>query len=66
VDRDHGSALAAWDSMGRPRFPTREQIRVLHNAAQLPAPEERPFHSGEAIVLHLAPQALAVVEIVRR
>src|SRR5579864_9109284 len=23
VDRDHGSALAAWESMGRPRFPTR-------------------------------------------
>ena len=65
VDRDHGSALTAWESMGRPSSPSREQIGVLRNAAKLPTVEQRAFHARETIHLHLEPKALAVIEVVR-
>jgi xylan 1,4-beta-xylosidase len=33
LDRDHGSALAAWQAMGSPASPTREQYEQLRRAA---------------------------------
>ncbi len=33
VDPDHGSALAVWQAMGRPAFPTREEYERLRQAA---------------------------------
>ena len=33
VDREHGSALAAWQAMGSPAFPTRQQYERLSHAA---------------------------------
>lgn len=65
VDRNHGSALKEWETMGRPGSPTREQIRLLREAARMAVPEERAFHPGEAITLHLEPHALSVIEVVR-
>ena len=38
VDRDHGSALAAWEAMGEPRFPSFLQPKTLLQAATLPGP----------------------------
>ncbi len=34
LDQDHGNAVAAWDKMGRPEPPTREQAEILKRAAQ--------------------------------
>jgi xylan 1,4-beta-xylosidase len=34
VDKEHGNAVAAWESMGRPDPPTREQTELLRESAQ--------------------------------
>lgn len=67
VDRNHGSALTAWESMGKPDFPSREQQRRLRQAGELPAPEVRALLASGAATLSitLEPQALALVEIVK-
>jgi xylan 1,4-beta-xylosidase len=68
VDRDHGSALAAWLAMGKPDFPSRAQQDALRKAAQLPRPEVRALSSeGTAtLTLTIEPQGLALVEISAR
>jgi len=65
VDPHHGSALAAWEAMGKPDFPSREQQEKLRKAAELEPPEIRPLPPGNTSTLDLtlAPQCLALVEI---
>ena len=47
VDPTHGNVLAAFDKMGRPSGSlTREQIRTLKEAAELPAPESTSLQDG--------------------
>lgn len=66
VDRNHGSALTAWQAMGRPRFPSRAQYRILKLAAQLPPPTIRPLApTPPQVTLQLPAHALALVELVR-
>jgi len=62
VDRDHGDAHPTYEKMGQPRYPTREQLKALQQAAQLPPPEIRELPHGQ-LNLDLAPDALAVIEI---
>ena len=64
VDRDHGSPLPAYEQMGSPAFPTREQIETLRKATGPPAPESRPIENA-SLKLKLQPQALALIEITR-
>jgi xylan 1,4-beta-xylosidase len=65
VDDQHGSAVTAWESMGKPSFPSREQQELLRAAGQLPAPEIRllPDQDPATVNLTLPPHALAFVEI---
>jgi xylan 1,4-beta-xylosidase len=64
VDRDHGSALAAWRAMGGPRFPSIEQRRILLQAAELPGPRIEALAPGNPhLTLQLRPHALALVEL---
>jgi xylan 1,4-beta-xylosidase len=64
VDRDHGSALAAWEAMGKPRFPTIEQHRILLQAAELPAPRIEALSAAKPqLTLQLSPHALALIEL---
>jgi xylan 1,4-beta-xylosidase len=60
VDAQHGSPLAAWEAMGRPAFPTRQQIQLLRDAAALPEAIER----DPAQPLILQPHSLALVKII--
>ena len=64
LDRDHGSSLAAWEAMGRPDFPSREQQRQLRAAAQMPASAEQNLKPGsaESVTVNLPGQSLALVE----
>jgi xylan 1,4-beta-xylosidase len=62
VDRDHGDVHPAYEKMGQPRYPTREQLRALQQAAQLPPAEIRDLNNGE-LTLDLAPDGLAVIEV---
>ncbi|MBW4051325.1 MAG: glycosyl hydrolase family 39 [Proteobacteria bacterium] len=65
VDRDHGSALTAWEAMGEPRFPTFEQHRILLQAARLPSPDIETLAAADPrLTLRLRPHALALVELV--
>jgi xylan 1,4-beta-xylosidase len=61
VDSAHGSLLEAYEKMGRPVSPTRQQIEVLRRAAELPPPETSSFQKGILDIV-LPPQGLAVVE----
>jgi xylan 1,4-beta-xylosidase len=67
VDRDHGSALTAWEAMGRPDFPTPDQQRELRHAGQMPPSEVRMLATGKTatLTITLAPHCLALVEVVR-
>jgi xylan 1,4-beta-xylosidase len=62
LDADHGSLLKTYAAMGSPAYPTQAQIQTLRQAAQLPPPESTPIHNGQ-IALHLAPDALVLIEI---
>ncbi|HEY3129576.1 MAG TPA: glycosyl hydrolase family 39, partial [Acidobacteriota bacterium] len=67
LDATHGSALAAWEAMGKPSFPTREQQRRLQAEGQLPAPEIKRLPPGSSAVtsLVLPPHSLALIEVVK-
>jgi len=67
VDREHGSALTAWEAMDRPAFPTLEQQRKLREAAKLPPAVIHSLGGRQpgTLTLTLAPQALALVEVIQ-
>lgn len=66
VDEHHGSALATWEAMGRPDFPSPAQQQILRQAAQLPPPEIETLPADKpTLTLRLEPHALALIEIVR-
>lgn len=56
LDRDHGSALTAWQAMGSPAFPARAQQEQLRSAATALG------HSNSSTVV-LAAHGLALVEV---
>jgi len=62
TDMIRGSALTAWQAMGKPEYPTAAEIRTLRDAASLPAAETRPVRNGE-LTLELPPSGLALVEV---
>ncbi|MDP9338077.1 MAG: glycosyl hydrolase family 39 [Acidobacteriota bacterium] len=64
VDREHGSPVPAYEKMGSPEFPSREQIVELRKAAELPAAEKVAIKNGE-ITLTLHPHSLALIEVAK-
>ncbi|MGA2135132.1 MAG: glycosyl hydrolase family 39 [Bryobacteraceae bacterium] len=63
VDAEHGSPIHAWQEMGRPAWPTREQIAALQTAAQAASPETAPLGSDGSLKLRLPAHGLALVEL---
>jgi xylan 1,4-beta-xylosidase len=64
VDQQHGSALAAWEAMGRPVDPTRAQIRQLRiSATTLDSSTALLQPDDPTVTLTLRPKALALVQI---
>jgi xylan 1,4-beta-xylosidase len=61
-DAQHGDTLAAWDSMGKPRYPTFQQIAALKKASQ-PGPPEVEKLKGNRLTVTIPPKGLAVIEI---
>ena len=59
VDPSHGSALAAWEAMGKPATPTRAQIAQLVKASQLAAPAEHSLSDP----IQIEAQGLALITI---
>jgi xylan 1,4-beta-xylosidase len=62
VDKEHGSPLPAYEKMGSPQFPSRQQIEILRKAAALPSAQEQVLKNGE-MKLTLQPHSLALIEI---
>jgi xylan 1,4-beta-xylosidase len=50
VDGTHGNAIPAYDAMGRPATPTREQITALRKAGEPLPPEHPPLREGHVTV----------------
>jgi xylan 1,4-beta-xylosidase len=65
VDAQHGSSLAAWEAMGKPSFPTRDQQVKLREAGSAPRAEETNWMPGRPLSIRLEPKALALIEIVK-
>jgi xylan 1,4-beta-xylosidase len=59
VDPAHGSALAAWNAMGKPATPTLAQIAKLIDASKLAAPAEHALSEP----VRLNPQGLALLTL---
>jgi xylan 1,4-beta-xylosidase len=62
LDEKHGNAVAVFDRMGRPDFPSREQIAQLREAGALAAAEQMDLHNGKLDV-SIPPQGLVVIEL---
>ena len=61
-DAQHGDTLAAWDRMGKPRYPSLAQIDALKKASQPGPPEDRHLDNGR-LTLTIPPKGLALIEI---
>ena len=61
VDADHGSALSAWQAMGRPAYPTQKQYKLLRRS-----PSAIENRIGATFTLRRPGLALVEVKLVRR
>jgi xylan 1,4-beta-xylosidase len=62
LDADHGNVIKAYDAMGRPAFPSREQIVQLRAAGKASAPERGSLKGGK-IAVDIPPQGLVVIKV---
>jgi xylan 1,4-beta-xylosidase len=62
LDPDHGNVVKAFDRMGRPATPSRQQIADLRAAGTAAPPETTHLTAGE-LRLSLPPQALVVLKV---
>jgi xylan 1,4-beta-xylosidase len=62
LDEQHGNAVALFDKMGRPAYPSREQIEQLRAAGRESPPQKLAVHDGR-LTLDIPPQGLVVVEL---
>jgi xylan 1,4-beta-xylosidase len=65
LDQDHGNAVKAFDNMGRPATPSRDQIKQLREAGQLNPPERLPLHD-DRLQIKIPAQGLVVLEFENR
>jgi xylan 1,4-beta-xylosidase len=62
VDDEHSNTLAAYRSIGSPRYPTEEQVQKLNAMTALGTPKITRV-SGREINLELGPNALVLLEV---
>ncbi len=62
LDQDHGNVVKAFDAMGRPANPSREQIAALRDAGKA-APAEHAALKGGVLELEIPPQGLVLVKV---
>lgn len=62
LDENHGNVIRKYDEMGRPAFPSREQIVQLREAGQPAAPETMKLQDGR-LQIQIPPQGLVVILI---
>jgi xylan 1,4-beta-xylosidase len=62
VDRDRGSPYPAWQALGSPQYPTRNEMNIIRKAAELPAPERRTVGNSGELELDLPPEGVALIK----
>jgi xylan 1,4-beta-xylosidase len=62
LDETHGNVLQAYNAMGQPSWPTRDQIAGLQAAARLPPPERMRLSNGH-LRIEIPPRGLVLLEI---
>jgi xylan 1,4-beta-xylosidase len=62
LDADHGNVVKTYDAMGRPAFPTRDQIVTLRTAAK-PSLPEAVFLKNGTLSIRIPPQGLVLIKI---
>ena len=62
VDSDHGNVLPRYAAIGKPIYPTPEQVEQLNRETALPPPEEVRLQGGK-LELSLTPSALVLVKV---
>ena len=62
VDNEHGNVLPVYAKMGKPEYPSPEQVEQMNQQTMLPAPEVTHLENGE-LRLTLEPNALALVKV---
>ncbi|ADW67251.1 GH39 family glycosyl hydrolase [Granulicella tundricola] len=62
VDQDHGNVIKAFDAMGKPATPSREQIKQLQQAGQA-SPAEHVAIRNHQLDLTIPPAGLVVLEL---
>jgi xylan 1,4-beta-xylosidase len=65
LDADHGNVIKTYDAMGRPAFPTREQITQLRAAGRPSPPENLPVTKG-VLTITVPPQGLVLIKVSAR
>ncbi len=62
VDDEHGNVLPMYARMGKPQYPTPEQVVAMNKGTALPAPEITRLNSGQ-LRLTLEPNALVLIHV---
>jgi xylan 1,4-beta-xylosidase len=62
LDADHGNVIKTYDAMGRPAFPSRDQIIQLR-AAGKPSPPEKATLKNSSLSITIPPQGLVLITI---
>jgi len=60
LDADHGNVIKTYDAMGRPAFPTRDQIAKLREAGKPSPPEPSSLKNG-TLSITIPPQGLVLI-----
>ena len=63
VDAEHGSPLKAWEEMGRPALPSREQTAKLKTVARPLVPEKAILGDDGSLTLRVSAHGLVLVEV---
>jgi xylan 1,4-beta-xylosidase len=61
LDPDHGDVHRAYEAMGSPRYPTKQQIEKLRDAAKLSSPEVLAVKNA-SVTLRIPSQGLILIE----
>jgi xylan 1,4-beta-xylosidase len=62
LDADHGNVVKTYDAIGRPAFPSREQIVQLRAAGKPSPPENESLKDG-SLTIHVPSQGLVLITI---
>ena|ERR1700722_4681730 len=63
LDAEHGNFARAYQRLGSPRYPTRQQLTELQKSAALARPVSRPL-TGQKLILDIPADGLVLVTVV--